>query len=201
MSKLNIDRNIQFLFEIGSLRHLLRTWHRFLWPHFTDNISEHTFRVIWIALSIAKMEKKVDEEKLIKMALVHDIAESRSGDADYVSSMYCKRDEEQGIKDMLKNTVVEKEFLNLINEYEERKSKEAKIVKDADNLDVDFVLAELFEMGNQMVPRWRKLRKGVIRNNLYTNSAKKIYDKLQISKPADWHILGKNRFTGKGWKR
>ncbi len=201
MSKLSIDRNIQFLFEVGSLRHLLRTWHRFLWPHFADNISEHTFRVIWIAISIAKMEKNVDEEKLIKMALVHDIAESRSGDADYVSSIYCKRDEEQGIKDMLKDTVVEKEFLKLIDEYEERKSKEAKIVKDADNLDVDFVLAELFEMGNQMVPRWRKLRKGVIRNNLYTNSAKKIYDKLQISKPADWHILGKNRFTANGWKR
>lgn len=198
---MSLKRDIEFLFEIGSLRHFLRTWHRFLYPSFADNLSEHTFRVVWIALALAKMEKGVDEEKLVKIAIVHDIAESRAGDADYVSSMYCKRDENQAIKDMLDKTVFENEFLPLIEEYEERKTIEAKIVKDADNLDVDFLITELEEAGNNMISRWRKMRRKTVPELLYTKSAKRIYKALQTSKPSDWHILGKNRFTGKGWKK
>ena len=45
---------------------------------------EHTFRLVWLALLISRMEKKGDESLIIKMALVHDIAETRTSDHSYV---------------------------------------------------------------------------------------------------------------------
>jgi len=58
------------------------------------------------------------------MVLVHDISESRTGDVDYLSRQYVVRNEELGIKDMLKDTAAEKEFLELWNEYEAHETKE-----------------------------------------------------------------------------
>jgi putative hydrolase of HD superfamily len=130
-----MDRDIEFLYEIGTLRLTQRQWKRFLNPDFA-NLADHHLRVIWIALTIAKYEK-ADANKVMKMALVHDIAESRTGDVDYLSRQYVERNSELGLEDMVKDISLEKELLDLQKEYEERKTLEAKIVKDADNLDID----------------------------------------------------------------
>src|SRR5689334_12627107 len=108
-------RDIDFLFEVGCLRHLQRTWQQFLGIQFA-NVSEHTLRVIWIALILAQYEGYTDTGYLVKLALVHDLAESRSVDVHYVSRQYAKRDEEGAIKDTLANTVVGEEFLTLWKE-------------------------------------------------------------------------------------
>ncbi|MCX6807103.1 MAG: HD domain-containing protein [Candidatus Berkelbacteria bacterium] len=76
-------RDLEFIYEVGALRFLQRNWKQFLNADF-QNISEHTFRVIWIALILAKHENVNSHEKIIKMALVHDLSESRTGDAHYV---------------------------------------------------------------------------------------------------------------------
>ncbi|MDB5178712.1 MAG: hypothetical protein JWN01_655, partial [Patescibacteria group bacterium] len=112
-------RDIEFIYEIGALRYMQRIWVRFLNPSFQNN-TEHMFRVAWIALIIAKREGATDHEKILKMALVHDVSESRTGDVDYLSRQYVKRDQEQGIKDMLSGTALESEFIELWKEYERR---------------------------------------------------------------------------------
>src|SRR5689334_1939819 len=103
---MSMDRDIEFLYEIGSMRFIPRQWKRFLNSDFA-NLSEHHIRVIWLALIIAAGEKVKDTGKIVKMALVHDISESRTGDADYLARQYVQRDEELGTKDMLKNTSLE----------------------------------------------------------------------------------------------
>jgi 5'-deoxynucleotidase YfbR-like HD superfamily hydrolase len=75
---MSTKRDIELLFEIGCLRYIDRIWKRFL-NHDSSNLSEHIFRVVWIAITIAKYEKKVNLEKIILMALSHDIAERRTG--------------------------------------------------------------------------------------------------------------------------
>ncbi len=141
MDKMSLQRDVEFLYEIGALRFIPRQWQRFLNADFA-NLAEHHFRVIWLALIVAKYEK-ADVNKVLKMALVHDITESRTGDADYLSRQYIERNEELGLKDMLAKTSLEKsEFLDLWREYDALESVEAKIVKDADNLDVDIELNE-----------------------------------------------------------
>src|SRR3989344_7624823 len=148
-----MKRDVDFLYEIGALRFLPRQWQRFHLPH-VQNLTEHHYRVIWLALIIAAREKKGDSEKIMKMALVHDIGESRTNDVDYIGRQYVERHENRAVKDMLAGTPLQKEFLELFNEYGERKSIEAQIVKDADNLDVDMDLAEQGASGHHLAQLW-----------------------------------------------
>ena len=193
----NNARNIEFLYEMGTLRFIPRVWRQFLNKDFA-NLSDHLFRVTWTAIIIA-IEEKADVNKVMKMAFLHDIAESRTGDVHYLSRMYTKRDENSAMKDMLKDTSVEREFLELFQEYEERKTLEAKIVKDADNLDIDLELQEQYANGVKIKEEFTKHRETVY-NLLFTETAKKLWKEIQDSNPHDWHLKGKNRFTQGDWK-
>lgn len=197
-SKHTLKRDIEFLYEIGSIRFIDRTWKQFL-PN-VQNLTEHHFRVAWIALTLAKMEGKGDTGKIVKMALIHDISESRTGDVNYLQRQYVKRDEEQGIKDVLEGTVLGEEFIKLWKEYEYKKTIEAQIVKDADNLDSDFEIQEAKSQGNKLVASWKEIRQSVSTKRLYTKSAKKLWKALQTANPNDWHINGRNRFNSGDWK-
>ena len=62
-------------------------WRSLLWKqnkHHRHGMLLHTLRVAWIATIIAKNESNADLAKVVKMALVHDIAESRTGDTHYL---------------------------------------------------------------------------------------------------------------------
>ena len=72
-------RDIEFLFEVGSLRNVQRGWRQHFGLDVANNL-EHTFRVMVLALMIARKEGVKDEEKVMKMALVHDLAETRTVD-------------------------------------------------------------------------------------------------------------------------
>ncbi|MDB5179257.1 MAG: hypothetical protein JWN01_1200, partial [Patescibacteria group bacterium] len=122
------------------------------------------------------------------------------GDVDYLSRQYVKRDQEQGIKDMLSGTALESEFIELWKEYERRDCIEAKIVKDADNLDIDFELAEQAARGHgELRESKAEMRKHVSETKLYTKTAKKMWDEMQDSNPHSWHANARNRYNAGEW--
>jgi putative hydrolases of HD superfamily len=196
----NLLRDLDFLYEIGCLRHIQRTWRQFLNPDF-QNLSDHILRVIWIALTIAKYEGASNTEKIMKMALVHDLSESRSVDSHYVSRQYVERFEEEAIKDTLDGTAVYEEFVAIWKEYEERECIEAQIVKDADILDVDLELKEQEYRGLKLGEDTFEGRQYVAQNKLYTETARELFYAIQESNPNDWHVKGKNRFTTGDWRK
>ena len=181
------NRDIEFLFEIGALRNITRAWSQTLGMD-SASISEHTFRVLWFALLLARMEGVKSEEKIMKMALVHDVAESRTGDANYTQALYTERDEDQGARDMFEGTSLTDFYKDILTEYEKRESAEAKIVKDADNLDVDIESRELDERGSKLPKKWMGFREQVRNEKLYTESAKKLWDMIHSADPSDWHL-------------
>ena len=194
------NRDLELLFELGCIRFIKRAWSQFLGPNFA-NLAEHHFRVAWLAMLLAKMEKKpVNMEKILKMALVHDISESRTGDVHYISRQYTKRDEHKAIKDILKDTGLEKEMLEIWNEYEGRKSLEAKIVKDADWLDVDLEIQEQKASGRVHMKAWAENRQQMHKIFL-TDSAKKIVKLIQKSNPTDWYRNARDRFKEGDYKK
>jgi putative hydrolase of HD superfamily len=197
---MSLQRDVEFLFEVGSLRHIQRTWRQFLNPDFA-NLSEHTLRVIWIALLIAKHEKFDDTGKLVKMALVHDLSESRSVDVHYVSRQFADRHEEAAIKDTLGQTELEDEFLALWQEAEERTTLASQIVKDADNLEVDLELKEQQARGFTLPAKLQPMREHVATTKFYTKTAKKLWDEIQNADPNDWHWNSINRFNSGDWKK
>ncbi len=180
------NRNIDFLYEIGSLRNVPRGWRQHLGFDVASDL-EHTIRLIWLALIISRMEKVGDENKIIKMALVHDAAETRTSDLSYVQKVYVKADEHKAADDMFEGTIVS-DYRDIIEEYEKRDSIESKIVKDADNLDIDLELKEIEELGSKLPAKWAENRKFVKKEKLYTESAKKLWDDIQTSDPSSWHM-------------
>lgn len=176
-------RDLELLYEIGSLRHLARSWKQMLGVHVANDL-EHTIRVVWIALLLARRAGKGDELTIMKMALVHDIGETRTGDANYVQRVYVDADEKKAVNHLFTGTMLA-DYEEVYLEYARRDSLEAKFVKDADNLDVDIELKELEEQGHLLPKKWN--RRKIRDEKLYTDEAKQLWDELQDSEPSSWH--------------
>ena len=69
------------------------------------------------------------------MCLFHDVAEARTGDANFINQQYVDLHEEEARKDQARGLPIGDEMLNLLKEYEQRETKEAIVAKDADLLD------------------------------------------------------------------
>ena len=176
-------------------------WHRFLGTD-VASITEHHYRVMWLALIIATREGKGDTSKILKMAMVHDIGESRTGDVDYLARQYVVRREDKAIDHMLDKTSIKPEFLKLWKAYEKRTSIEAKIVKDADNLDVDIELREQSSKGSKLEGDWRGTRTELAADRFFTKAARDLYKEIAESNPSDWHVKSPhNRLNSGDWKK
>ncbi len=195
-----MNRDTQLLFEMGALRRMPRQWFRFFGAADLQNITEHTFRVAWIALVLATREKAGDTGKVVKLALVHDAVESRSTDVDYLSRQYVDRNEGKAAKDIFQDTTLADEFTKLWKEYEVRETIEAKIVKDADLLDQDMEMREQTALGVPMERLWKEDRRKVVREKLHTKAATDLWDEIYASDPYDWHAKGQNRFHAGDWQ-
>lgn len=107
-----------------------------------ESISDHMYRMGII--SMCSTDKSLDTGKCVKMALVHDMAESLVGDitpADGVSKEEKHRRELTTIeylKDLLTpfNTEAANEIYSLWNEYEAVSTPEARFVKDVDKFEL-----------------------------------------------------------------
>lgn len=192
------DRDLELLFELGTMRHIERSWRQFGGAHLA-NVAEHSYRVIWIALVLAKAEG-ADIGKVVKMAMIHDLPETRTGDANYVQREYVSSDEKSAMMDILAGTSVAEELRDLWSEYRERQSVEAKIVKDADNLDCDLELQEIRTTGSNLADALAETRQSVF-ENLHTDSAKRLFLRIQQANSHDWHTRGRNRLNSGDWRR
>jgi len=188
-----IKKLVSFFYEIGTLRRVLRAHQQTLLSHDpTDNISSHSFRTAFIGYFLAK-ESKVDADKVVKMCLLHDIEEARAGDQNWVNKRYIKVFEDEIRKGQLKELPNSKELLELSNEYNERKTFEAKIAKDADLLDEIFLLKEYEMQGSKEAIDWLKgtHKKGPGKESqqekmMFTKLAKKIAKEAKKQKPSLW---------------
>lgn len=183
---MNTPRDLEFLFELGSLRNMQRGWRQHLATNCANDL-EHTIRVVWLALILSRREGAGDESLILKMALAHDLCETRTSDLSYVQKVYVQTDEPRAIHDTFEGTSLG-DFENTIAAFERRDSIEAKLVKDADNLDIDLELKELEEKGHQLPIKWREFRQKVRNEKLYTQAAKTLWDEIQTSDPASWHM-------------
>lgn len=184
---MSIERDIEFLYEIGSLRNVPRGWRQHLGMDCASDL-EHTMRVVFLALILGRREGGADEAKILKMALVHDLPETRVSDHSIVQKVYVTNiDEERAAADMFGDTDIQ-DYVDVFKEFEDRECIEAKIVKDADNLDIEIELRELDEMGSKLPEKWKSFRQKVRDEKLYTQAAKDMWDALQTSDPASWHL-------------
>lgn len=194
----NNMRDLDLLYEIGTMRHIRRTWAQFGGINFA-NLAEHTFRVIWIAVVLSQMEK-ANIERVILLALIHDLPETRTGDVNYLSRVYTKRDELAAIDETTKETSIQHIIASAWEEYESRQTLESKVVKDADTLDCDLELREQRCNGCLLEDTFSTLRQ-IASEKLYTQSARNLFLSIRDSDPHEWHTKTKNRLTAGDWNK
>lgn len=189
-----------FLYEIGTMRKLARI-HRqvLLTDDLSDNIASHSYRVTMICWFLAK-EENANPYKTVMMGLLHDTAETRSNDHNWVHKRYITIDEGEINKDQL-GTLPHPELKEIIDEYETRESKEALLAKDADTLDQILLLREYEMTGNKEAEQWlyekeREKTKVQIKK-LKTQTAIKLGEALYDTNPSDWW---KNLYTSENKK-
>ncbi|MFH1253707.1 MAG: HD domain-containing protein [Candidatus Uhrbacteria bacterium] len=183
----NSQRDLEFLYEIGSLRNIPRGWRQTLGVDCASDL-EHTMRVVFLALILARRQaEKIDESKLVLMALIHDLPETRTSDLDFVKKDYVQTNEKAAVKDSLIQTSLQN-LEEVFEEFCKRETLEAKLVKDADNLDIDLELKELTDHGSLVPNKWADFRQQFRDNKLYTEVAKNFFDEIKVSDPAAWQL-------------
>ncbi len=192
-----LRRDTELLYELGTLRQVARAWVQFGNDQRLANVAEHSLRVIWLALTLAKHEA-ADTAKVVQLALVHDLAETRTGDVNYVTRMYVDRDETQAMQDAVRDTAIERDVAALWEEYRAQLTLESQIVKDADNLDCDLELMECTSRGLDFETTLRETRKRV-RAQLRTETARRMFEQIYETDPHSWHLGAKNRLTAGDW--
>ena len=178
-----------FLFEVGTMRKLIRM-HRqvLLTDDLSDSIASHSYRVAIIGWFLAK-EEKADPYKTVMMCLLHDMGEARTGDHNWIHKKYVKVFDEEIVKDQL-GTLPYPDFKEIADEYEERKTKEAVLAKDADLLDQLLLLREYDWQGNKEAAIWLHGKSGNKTNaqlaRLQSEAAKKIGEAIYNEDPSSW---------------
>jgi len=174
------ERIVNFFFELASLRRLTRSHRQFI-SGVNDNISDHSFRVAVIGMILARLEH-ADENKVLKMCLFHDLAEARTGDANFVNKQYLEISEREVTKDQMEGLPFGQEVIDLLDEYEKIKTKESIVAKDADKIDQMILQQEYFRNDEKNRMIWHKFNGSFIK----TKSAKKLAKKIRETNPLEW---------------
>lgn len=135
------------LIELQRLKRLDRTgWTLRGLPNGTESVAAHSFGVSATAMLLADKFVAngipVDVEKVLRIALLHDWAETRVGDMPRTGTLYFgsearKQAEMAAFRDVVDQVDGRQGlYARLYNDYEHRSSLEARLVKAADVLDL-----------------------------------------------------------------
>ncbi len=138
---------LKFASTIGNLKKIERTgWVKNNLPN-PESVADHIFRVAVMAMVLAP-KLKVDQNKVVKMALVHDLAESTVGDlvldGKYanVSPEEKAQKEAAALNELLSLIDSSEEYQQLFVKYEAGNTPEAKFVRNIDRLEMLLQAAE-----------------------------------------------------------
>ena len=105
---------VNFLFEVEMLSSVPRSGYSVL-GGVKQSVAEHSFNIAIIAYAISQINKDIDAFKLIKMCLLHDLAEVRTGDQHYINKKYVHADEKQVIDDQSENLTDGNDYVQLMH--------------------------------------------------------------------------------------
>ncbi|MEW5896843.1 MAG: HD domain-containing protein [Nanoarchaeota archaeon] len=180
----NTNKLANFLFELGTLKHVKRSGWWLINVKDPENVAEHSFRAGVIGYFLARLEK-ADVNKVTMMCLFNDLHEARINDLHKVGQRYI--DFRVAETEVQKEQAAElgeagKEMFSLHQEFQEQKTKEAIVARDADLLENAFQAKEYLEIGYRDAQNWIDNIKKVIK----TEYAKKLLEEIEQTSSNDW---------------
>ncbi len=171
----------KFFLELGMLKNVKRSGWWMAGIKHPEDVADHTFRAAAIGYVLARLEK-ADADKVVKMCLFHELAETRISDTHKVGRRYIKPEIEMTIikeQTKLLPDSIGNELLDLMTELESNKTKEAIIANDADYLECAIQAKEYRDTGHKLTEEWIE----TVRKMLKTKTAKEILKAVEKSEP------------------
>lgn len=119
-----------------------------------ENVAAHSYGVVFLTMLLLDLdEEELDRDFALRMAVLHDLAESLIGDlpkmaTHFISTTAKHAAEREAMSEILQQTPFATEYLTLWDSYNVAERAEAQIVKDADKLDM-MIQAYLYEQAGQ----------------------------------------------------
>lgn len=119
----------------------------------SESVADHTFRTAILAMCISDL-KRLDMDKLVRMALLHDVHEALIGDYDHCDKEQMGESELRNVEDKAIKRVfsalpesLREKYIRLSLEFQRQETAEAKLVKQIDLLEMLIQAAEYEEEG------------------------------------------------------
>jgi putative hydrolase of HD superfamily len=170
-----------FLFEAASLKRTPRTGYQFL-GRGHENVAEHSFGVVMLSYVLGRLSGRANLERLLSMAIFHDLAEARTGDLNYVNKRYVTALEPEAFRDAIEGLPFAEELKEVQKEWLEGESLEAKLAADADQLDMMIELRRLLAHGWTQAGQWLFYAE----KRLRTKEARALAKQILHSDPDGW---------------
>ena len=182
-SKKSYGQIANFIYETGIHQRTPRSGFWFLGSG-EQSVAEHLFHTAMIAYALCHLEPKADKNKVVLMALLHDIGEGRVSDHNYVHQRYGRLSEVNAVGDIAASVPFGGEIKKLFTEEQARKTIEAKLVKDADQLEWIATLRGEEMKGNTKAKEWIK----IAAKRIKTKPAKEILKIILKTHPDSWWL-------------
>jgi len=112
-----------------------------------ESVADHSYSMAIMGMVISDLQN-YDSEKIIKMILLHDLAESKIGDhtPEQLSNEKKNKLENNAFDEIIKNLpdLIKLQYLQIWQEYQENNSPESKIVHQIDKLEM-VLQAKIYE--------------------------------------------------------
>ena len=112
-----------------------------------ESVADHSYSMAIMGMVISDLQN-YDSEKIIKMILLHDLAESKIGDhtPEQLSKEKKNKLENNAFDEIIKNLPdsIKLQYLQIWQEYQENNSPESKIVHQIDKLEM-VLQAKIYE--------------------------------------------------------
>lgn len=188
-----MKRIANFLFEAGMLKRTPRTGFQFLGSG-AESVAEHIFRTVYIGYTLGHLAGNVDKDRLIKICLFHDLPEARTGDLNYVNKKYVTADEEKAVSDLTDTLPFGDEIRELIMEFLDGRTLEARLAYDADQLEIILALKEYKDLGSTYAGEWLSFAVKRLKTDVARGLAETILETDSslwwFSDKSDWWIKG-----------
>ncbi|MGM0427934.1 MAG: HD domain-containing protein [Thermodesulfobacteriota bacterium] len=190
-----LSRAITFLFEAGMLKNTPRTGYQFLGSG-KESVADHSFRTAVAGYVLASLEPDADRARVVMMCLFHDLPEARTGDHNYVNKRYVTTDERRAIGDQVQGLPFGSDISEALEEFNAAETLEARIARDADQIDLILELKEQLDLGNSRAKEWLRFAMKRLLTENGKQMARKILtaesDAWWFDKETDWWVNGPN---------
>jgi putative hydrolase of HD superfamily len=191
-----MDKIADFLFEVGMLSKTPRSGYQFLGSG-KESVAEHVLRTVFVGYALCKLDDSLDELRVLKMCVLHDLPEARTGDMNYVNKKYVDVDEEKAVQELTEGLFFGEEIKAAIEEFNRKETKEALIALDADQIALILQLKEYGDLGNRYTEEWINFAL----KRLNTETGKKLAERIIKTDSSNWWFKEKSDWWVNGNKK